>query len=93
MNISDYLRNQKIESNRKIKTVVKKCKEIDSKFENFDKIDKEDFECAICMAFIAEPIIKICKCCANIFLPIALAASSLSLMALNILPHGEFKAS
>ena len=42
---------------------------------------------------IAEPIIKICKCCAKIFLPIALAASSLSLMALNILPHGEFKAS
>ena len=42
---------------------------------------------------IAEPRIKTCKCWPTIFLPIALAATSLSLIALNILPQGEFKAS
>ena len=38
---------------------------------------------------IAEPKIKINKCCLTTFLPIAFAASSLSLIALIILPHGE----
>jgi hypothetical protein len=41
---------------------------------------------------IAEPNIKINKCCLTTFLPMALAASSLSLIALIILPQGEFKA-
>ena len=41
---------------------------------------------------IAEPIIKIFNCCLTIFLPMALAAVSLSRIALIILPHGELTA-
>ena len=41
---------------------------------------------------IADPIINICKCLFTTFLPIAFAASSLSRIALIILPHGDLRA-
>ncbi len=41
---------------------------------------------------MAEPIINMCKCLFTTFLPMAFAASSLSRMALIILPHGDLSA-